>query len=213
MTYAPVSPAALEKAINRMAADLRVPRDALLEALTPVVLEWCITRTATESRVHVPRGQGPDRPAHQPDGMTGLPRIAVPPSRSCSLRSPSQSPMHRPSRGGRPEESKRHRGIQGPDAHRRRPGVDLGRGTERGGSTRPPVPGCPPEGCPRGSLTSGSAEGAERPISSPALVSSSRGNPAAAFALFCDCSKDRARAEYYSIESLETQNQLPRKAH
>ena len=46
MTYAPVSPAALEKAIDRMAADLRIPRDALLEALTPVVLEWCITRTA-----------------------------------------------------------------------------------------------------------------------------------------------------------------------
>jgi hypothetical protein len=48
MTYAPVSPAALEKAIERMAADLRVSRDALLEALTPVVLEWCIARDAAD---------------------------------------------------------------------------------------------------------------------------------------------------------------------
>ncbi len=62
MTYAPVSPAALEKAIDRMAADLRVPRDALLEALTPVVLEWCIDRTAAdlgctsrEARVRIAR--------------------------------------------------------------------------------------------------------------------------------------------------------------
>lgn len=48
MTYAPVSPATLEKAIDRMAAELRISRDALLEALTPVVLEWCITRTAAD---------------------------------------------------------------------------------------------------------------------------------------------------------------------
>ena len=48
MTYAPVSPATLERAIDRAAADLKISRDALLEALTPVVIEWAITRTAAD---------------------------------------------------------------------------------------------------------------------------------------------------------------------
>jgi hypothetical protein len=48
MTYPPVSPATLERAIDRMAADLKISRDALLEALTPVVIEWAINRTAAD---------------------------------------------------------------------------------------------------------------------------------------------------------------------
>ncbi|HIH02926.1 MAG TPA: hypothetical protein HA263_03425 [Methanoregulaceae archaeon] len=48
MTYAPVPPAILERAIDRTAADLQISRDALLEALTPVVIEWAITRTAAD---------------------------------------------------------------------------------------------------------------------------------------------------------------------
>ena len=45
---APVSPDAIEKVIDRMAADLGISRDALLEALTPAVLEWCIARDAAD---------------------------------------------------------------------------------------------------------------------------------------------------------------------
>ena len=48
MTYAPVSPANLERAIERTAADLKISRDALLEALTPVVIEWAISRTSAD---------------------------------------------------------------------------------------------------------------------------------------------------------------------
>ncbi len=48
MTYAPVSPATLERTIDRTAADLKISRDVLLEALTPVVIEWAITRTAAD---------------------------------------------------------------------------------------------------------------------------------------------------------------------
>ncbi len=48
MTYAPVSPAALERAIDCTAADLDISRSALLESLTPVVIEWCITRMAAD---------------------------------------------------------------------------------------------------------------------------------------------------------------------
>jgi hypothetical protein len=48
MTYAPVSPATLERTIDRMATDLMISRDVLLEALTPVVIEWAIMRTAAD---------------------------------------------------------------------------------------------------------------------------------------------------------------------
>ena len=51
MTYAPVPPAVLEKAIDRMAAELGISRDAVLESLTPVVIEWCITRTAADLEI------------------------------------------------------------------------------------------------------------------------------------------------------------------
>ena len=48
MTYAAVSPDALERAIERMAADLGVTPGELLEALTPMVIGWCINRTAAD---------------------------------------------------------------------------------------------------------------------------------------------------------------------
>lgn len=48
MTYALVSPAALEKAIDRMAEELGVSRGALLEALTPVVIGWAIARISED---------------------------------------------------------------------------------------------------------------------------------------------------------------------
>ncbi|MEN6343131.1 MAG: hypothetical protein ABFC89_11305 [Methanospirillum sp.] len=48
MTYTAVSPAALERAIDRMAEELGVSRGAFLEALTPVVVGWAIARTADD---------------------------------------------------------------------------------------------------------------------------------------------------------------------
>ena len=48
MTYAAVSPDALEGAIERMAADLGITPGELLEALTPIVIGWCINRTAAD---------------------------------------------------------------------------------------------------------------------------------------------------------------------
>ena len=62
MTYALVSPAALEKAIDRMAEELGVSRGALLESLTPVVIGWAIARisedlgiTPREARTRIAR--------------------------------------------------------------------------------------------------------------------------------------------------------------
>lgn len=62
MTYTLVSPAALEKAIDRMAEELGVSRGALLEALTPVVIGWAIARisedlgvTPREARTRIAR--------------------------------------------------------------------------------------------------------------------------------------------------------------
>lgn len=62
MTYPPVSTDNLERAIEHMAAALTISRDALLEALTPVVIEWAISRTAAdlgitsrEARVRIAR--------------------------------------------------------------------------------------------------------------------------------------------------------------
>jgi hypothetical protein len=62
MTYPPVSPATLVRAIEQTAADLKISRDALLEALTPVVIEWAISRTSAdlgitprEARVRIAR--------------------------------------------------------------------------------------------------------------------------------------------------------------
>lgn len=49
MTYALVTPAALEKAIDRMAEELGVSSGALLEALTPVVIGWAIARISETS--------------------------------------------------------------------------------------------------------------------------------------------------------------------
>jgi hypothetical protein len=34
-----------------MAAELGIARDAVLESLTPVVIEWCITRTAADLEI------------------------------------------------------------------------------------------------------------------------------------------------------------------
>jgi hypothetical protein len=51
MTYAPVPPEVLERAIVRIAADLGISRNELLEALTPVVIEWCIDRTAADLEI------------------------------------------------------------------------------------------------------------------------------------------------------------------
>ena len=48
MTYAAVSPDALERAVERMAAELGVNPGELLEALTPMVIGWCINRTAAD---------------------------------------------------------------------------------------------------------------------------------------------------------------------
>lgn len=48
MTYTLVSPATLEKAIDRMAEELGVSRGALLEALTPVVIGWAIARISED---------------------------------------------------------------------------------------------------------------------------------------------------------------------
>lgn len=48
MTYALVSPAALEKAIDRMAEEIGVSRGALLEALKPVVIGWAIARISDD---------------------------------------------------------------------------------------------------------------------------------------------------------------------
>ena len=62
MTYTLVSPATLEKAIDRMAEELGVSRGALLEALTPVVIGWAIARisedlgvTPREARTRIAR--------------------------------------------------------------------------------------------------------------------------------------------------------------
>lgn len=48
MTYAPIPPAVLERALVHMAEELQVSRDVVLEALTPVVIEWCVARTAAD---------------------------------------------------------------------------------------------------------------------------------------------------------------------
>ena len=51
MTYAPVPPVVLERALARLADEVGLTRAELLEALLPIVLEWAIDRTAADLNV------------------------------------------------------------------------------------------------------------------------------------------------------------------